>query len=54
MKSGGGSHAGDGPRWGRAAGTQRRELSISPSTLDSPAETKRKPRLHAALQKQRF
>lgn len=53
-KSGGGSYTGDGPGRRRAAGAEPRERSVSPSALDSPAETQREPRLHAALQKQRF
>lgn len=53
-KSGGGSYTRDGPRRRRAAGAEPRERSVSPSALDGSAETQREPRLHAALQKQRF
>lgn len=53
-KSGGGSYTRDGPRRRRAAGAEPRERSLSPGALDSAAEAQREPRLHAALQKQRF
>lgn len=50
-KSGGDAYIRDGPGRPYAAGTDRSELSITPSSLDSSTKTKWQPQLHIILQK---
>lgn len=54
FKSGGDAYIRDGPRRSYTAGTDRCELSITPSPLDSSTKTKWEPQLHIILQKQRY